>query len=221
MPTVKDLMGSGIPALPASLLGGATTIDGNLTLTGTTVIQSNSADGADSYRLDITASGAYADASRGSYISMAGNENGSSGYITLGGGGTATSYINFTIGHASASIRFLNNSSALLLSCNNSGDLTFDATNGGNLIIARAGKGIQIKEGSNARMGITTLVAGVATVSNTSVTANTRVIWARQVTAGTPGNIGITLSAGANFAFTNSSATETSTVAWVLVEPAA
>src|SRR6056297_1123016 len=49
----------------------------------------------------------------------------------------------------------------------------------GDLIIATAGKGLQIKEGSNARMGTGTLVAGTLTVANTSVTANTVIMVSR------------------------------------------
>lgn len=45
----------------------------------------------------------------------------------------------------------------------------------GNLSVTAAGKGLQIKEGSNARMGTATLTAGTVTIANTSVTANTRV----------------------------------------------
>ncbi len=39
-----------------------------------------------------------------------------------------------------------------------------------------AGKGFQVKEGSNAKQGTATLVSGTVTVTNTSVTANSRIL---------------------------------------------
>lgn len=41
--------------------------------------------------------------------------------------------------------------------------------------ISTAGKGLKVAEGSNAKQGTATLVAGTVTVSNTSVTANSRI----------------------------------------------
>ena len=222
MPSIKDLMGAGIPALPATLLGGAITLDGNITLTQTsTSIVANSADAADSYRLDIAAGGAIADQTRGAFITMSGNENAATGSIDLGAGNTATSMINLILGNASGEVRIKNNSGNRLWYFGNGGDLTVDATNGGNLVIARAGKGLQIKEGSNARMGTATLVGGTIAVANTSVTASTRVIYCRSTTGGTAGHLSTTQSAGVSFTITSSSGTDTSTCVWMLVEPSA
>lgn len=52
-----------------------------------------------------------------------------------------------------------------------SGELQFNC----NLSIETAGKGIDIKEGSNARMGTDTLSAGFAQVATTAVTTNSRI----------------------------------------------
>ena len=93
----------------------------------------------------------------------------------------------------------------------------------GNFIAAAIGAGIKIKEGSNARMGVATLVAGTVTVSNTSVTANTRIQLTIQSlgTVTAPKAIGITArSAGTSFTITSADATDTSVVAWELIEPA-
>ncbi len=83
-------------------------------------------------------------------------------------------------------------------------------------------KGIQIKEGSNTRMGVATLVAGTVTVSNTSVTANTRIMLTTQSVVGTVGVPYISARvAGTSFTITSSSGgLDNSTVAWVLIEPA-
>ncbi|MBC2903144.1 hypothetical protein [Streptomyces cupreus] len=90
----------------------------------------------------------------------------------------------------------------------------------GNLICDVAGKGLRIKEGSNARMGTATLVGGTVTVSNTSVTASTRIVLTRSTTGGTVGHLSYTVSAGTSFTINSSSGTDTSTVVWLLAEPA-
>ncbi|MFF9270419.1 right-handed parallel beta-helix repeat-containing protein [Streptomyces rochei] len=88
------------------------------------------------------------------------------------------------------------------------------------LNLGSAGGGIAIKEGANARMGVSTLAAGTVTVANTSVTANTRVAVFRQAAGGAVGHLSVTKVAGTSFTITSSSATDTSVVAWVLFEPA-
>jgi hypothetical protein len=46
---------------------------------------------------------------------------------------------------------------------------------GGDIDVSTAGKGLRVAEGSNAKQGTATLVAGTVTVANTSVTANSRI----------------------------------------------
>lgn len=88
------------------------------------------------------------------------------------------------------------------------------------IYITTAGKGLRIKEGSNARMGTATLVAGSVVVSNTSVTASSRILISRMASGGTLGHLSVAVSAGASFTITSSSGTDTSTVAWMIMEPA-
>jgi hypothetical protein len=89
----------------------------------------------------------------------------------------------------------------------------------GNLALNTAGTGIQVKEGSNARSGTVALVGGVVTVSNTSVSANTRIQLTSQADGGTPGFLRVSArTAGTNFIITSSNALDTSTVAYFLVE---
>ncbi|WP_228915890.1 right-handed parallel beta-helix repeat-containing protein [Streptomyces sp. DH20] len=88
------------------------------------------------------------------------------------------------------------------------------------LNLGAAGGGIAIAEGANARMGVATLAAGTVTVANTSVTATTRVAVFRQAAGGTLGHLSATADPGVGFTVDSSSAADTSTVAWVLVEPA-
>lgn len=94
---------------------------------------------------------------------------------------------------------------------------------GDNLKIDTVGKGIYIKEGTNATMGVATLVLGVATVSTTKVTANSRIFICPEAlgTIASPVALAVTArSAGTSFTITSANLTDTSTVAWVIMEPA-
>jgi len=82
------------------------------------------------------------------------------------------------------------------------------------------GSMLSIKEGSNHWGGIATLVGGTVTVNTTVVTANSRIYITPQSVGGTPGWVGISArSVGTSFTITSSSGTDTSTVAWLIVEP--
>lgn len=84
-----------------------------------------------------------------------------------------------------------------------------------------AGKGLRVKEGTNAKMGTAVLITGTKVVSTTAVTANSRILLTSQVDGGTPGFLRVSArTAGTSFTITSSSGTDTSTVAWMLVEPA-
>jgi hypothetical protein len=89
------------------------------------------------------------------------------------------------------------------------------------VVIGLAGKGLRIKEGTNARMGVATLVAGTITVANTSVTANTRIQLTIQNASGTIGTVYVSAkTAGTSFVITSTNAAHTSSVLWELKEPA-
>lgn len=97
---------------------------------------------------------------------------------------------------------------------------------GGDIIIRPGvgnGTGINgnfgILDGADKPMGVATLVAGTVTVNNELITANTRVFLTVQTAGGTQGFLSVTRVAGTSFTITSTSATETSTVAWLLVEP--
>ena len=89
--------------------------------------------------------------------------------------------------------------------------------------LGTAGNGIYIKEGANATSGIATLVAGTVTISTTKVTANSRIYLSPQ-TLGTilrPVGLGVTARVAAtSFTITSMDITDTSDVAWLIVEPA-
>ena len=90
------------------------------------------------------------------------------------------------------------------------------------IALPAAGDGLAIKEGSNATMGVATLVAGTVTVSTTKVTANSRIF----LSVETLGTVTIATavavtgrSAGTSFDITSSDVLDTSDIAWLIVEP--
>lgn len=91
------------------------------------------------------------------------------------------------------------------------------------LKLSTVGKGIYIKEGTNAMMGTGTLVGGTATISTTKVTASSR-IFVTDTGGGVVGNIGAlyisAVSAGTSFAVTSNNPIDTSTFNWIIIEPA-
>jgi hypothetical protein len=91
------------------------------------------------------------------------------------------------------------------------------------LTISTAGKGLTLTEGSNAKMGTATLNGVTAvTVSNTSVTANSRIFLTVQTPAGTVGGAAYVsaITAGTSFQIKGILAGDTSTVAYLIVEHA-
>lgn len=91
-----------------------------------------------------------------------------------------------------------------------------------NVVLAEAGNGLQVKEGSNARLGRATLVAGTVTVANTSVTASTEIfVTCQDPNGGVPGAAYISArTPGVSFDITSTSVADTCIEAWHLVEPA-
>jgi hypothetical protein len=88
----------------------------------------------------------------------------------------------------------------------------------GSLAIGTLGKGLTVKSGAGAKVGQATLVAGTVTVTNTNITANSRIFLTVSTAGGTQGFLSTTKSAGASFTITSTSATETSVVDWFIVE---
>jgi len=100
-----------------------------------------------------------------------------------------------------------------------SGDVEVQA---GELKVITAGKGLSVAEGANARMGTGTLNgAAEVTINTTAVTANSRIFLSIQAPGGTPsGQIYVSSRiAGTSFGV-KSVALDTSTFAWLIVEPA-
>lgn len=93
----------------------------------------------------------------------------------------------------------------------------------GNIALETAGNGLQIKEGTNATMGVVTLVAGTATVSTTQALTASRIFLTAQSLGTVTIGQGLAVSArvnGTSFTILSQSAIDTSVVAWMIVNPA-
>jgi hypothetical protein len=93
----------------------------------------------------------------------------------------------------------------------------------GSVTLPTAGNGILIKEGTNATMGVATLVAGTVTVSTNKVTANSRIFLTGQNLGTITVPVGYAVSArtgGTSFTILSANALDTSAVAWQIIEPA-
>ncbi|MFI6458867.1 glycosyl hydrolase family 28-related protein [Streptomyces sp. NPDC050538] len=90
------------------------------------------------------------------------------------------------------------------------------------IVAALAGKGLRVKEGTNAKMGTLTLNGATAvTVATTAVTATSRIFLTIQAPGGTPAGIAYVSARTAGTSFSvKGVAGDTSTVAWLIVEPA-
>lgn len=90
------------------------------------------------------------------------------------------------------------------------------------VIIGLAGKGLRVKEGTNAKMGTATLNGTTAvTVTTSAVTATSRIYLTINTPGGTPASPYVfTRTAGTSFQIKSTGASDTSTVAWHIVEPA-
>ncbi len=92
------------------------------------------------------------------------------------------------------------------------------------LALETVGMGFKIKEGSNATMGIATLVGGTVTVNTTKTTANSR-IFLTVNGVGVLANLGNIYEAKANriagtsFIIKSSNSSDTSVVVWQIIEP--
>ena len=116
--------------------------------------------------------------------------------------------------------------SYLIISGNGVGffDVTSTAANAyGDFKIATAGKGLYVKEGTNATMGVATLVLGTVVVSTTKVTANSRIFLMHQNLGTITVPVGVAVSArtaGTSFTILSANLSDTSSIAWMIVEPA-
>lgn len=146
--------------------------------------------------------------------------------VTTGDGYVAFQNDSAFVADNPAIISTVTSSKTLYLYASGSPVLNMELTDGaltsaGNITASVAGSGLRVKEGTNAKMGAATLVGGTVTVNTTAVTASSRIYLTSQADGGTPGFQRVSARVAAtSFTITSSSGTDTSTVAWMIVEPA-
>jgi len=98
----------------------------------------------------------------------------------------------------------------------------------GGVTIQTVGKGLNVKEGTNARMGQSVFSSGTVTITTTAVTANSRIFLTRAIAIGTAlGGLTVgTITAGTSFVVSAVKADGTTETAdgsyfnWIIMEPA-
>lgn len=86
--------------------------------------------------------------------------------------------------------------------------------------IQTIGDGISIAEGSNATMGLATLVTGSKVVNTSKVTANSRILLTAQNSSGTAGSVYVSArTVGTSFTITSTSALDSRNIAWIILNP--
>lgn len=91
------------------------------------------------------------------------------------------------------------------------------ATNG-NLVLGTAGNKIVIATGANASVGTSAaMTTGAVTVATTASSTTALIYYSRKTTGGTSGQVSITAQDATGFTLTSTSATETSTFNWWII----
>jgi hypothetical protein len=142
-------------------------------------------------------------------------------YGTLSLNGSGGAEIDFKTGGAvswgiynigSASLRFFSGSTDYMIIT------SVNVQIAGDIKSTIVGKGLYLKEGTNAVMGTSTLVAGTVTVNTTKVTANSRIFINISTPGGVQGITSYTISAGTSFTVTSTNVADTSSFNWVIIE---
>lgn len=89
----------------------------------------------------------------------------------------------------------------------------------GNISLTTAGNKLKIATGSNASIGVSAaMTAGTITISTTAVTTNSRIFLTHATLGGTQGILSVgTITDGTSFVINSSSATDTGTVNWIII----
>lgn len=169
------------------------------------------------FLVENSTAGAFINIRAGGYVDIYANTGRVAQFNFSSTGGQYLKMVNATTGN-SPSIAAEGSDTNITLALAGKGTGNVAVTTGA-LAINTVGKGLQIKTGTNSKAGTATLVAGTVTVANTSVTANSIIMLTSQVNGGTPGFLRVTAkTAGTSFVITSSSGTDTSTVAWHIIE---
>lgn len=209
---VSGALSAGTAVISGTLSAGATTVSGGLTTDTETITSAHTANNA---MLEITNTASSATPVIRATINAAGD-------LIFGGrvtGDTNSRIVMDITAGGVPRIRFGSGSAAPDAFITRPA-VGVVAINVADLDINTVGRGLQIAEGANARMGTATLVAGVVTVANTTITANTRIFLSVQSVGGTQGLLRVSNRVvGTSFQVSSANAADTSTFAWLLLEP--
>jgi hypothetical protein len=140
--------------------------------------------------------------------------------IEFGYGGGSSTFVSNVVFKGNGDVGIGTASPASLFSVGSSSqfqvDSSGDVSTTGTLS-TQAGLEVQ-STGSNKKLGQATLIGGTMTVSNTSVTANSRIFLSVSTAGGVQGFLSYSKSVGASFTIQSTSAADTSTVDWFIVE---
>lgn len=145
---------------------------------------------------------------------------GVTGLIVQGPGGAG----NYGFGQVGRSDFHYTGADFPTMTVESSGTPAFGALDSGGFIsTATAGIGYMVREGSNAKQGVSAaMTAGAVTVANTSVTANSRIFVTRAPGGTNPGAVYVSAqTAGTSFVITSTNAADTGTAYYVIFEPTA
>lgn len=131
----------------------------------------------------------------------------------------ANKFVNFGIG-ATGPLKFnCTTANAVDILWNTTDTSTIGSATACPLSVSVGSGGVAVLEtGSNKKLGSAVLVGGTVTVSNTSVSANTRVFLTRSTTGGVLGNLSTTKINATSFTINSDNIADTSTVNWLLIE---
>jgi hypothetical protein len=217
-------MGGTLAVTGASTLTGNTTVGGTFGVTGNTTLQGltvqqpasmNTINASATTLTQLTVSGATA---LGSTATATLAAAATVGYASLV---TADTFDRFRI-LASGAHEWGSGAAARNIGLSRGADNRLDLTTA-DFRIATAGRGLQIAEGANAKQGAATLVAGAVTVNTTAVAANSRIHLTVQSlgTVAAPKAVAVTArTAATSFTITSEDATDTSVVAWTIIDAA-
>jgi hypothetical protein len=185
-------------------------------------VRSDTADGADSKRIEINSGGAAGGEARGAYLRLFGNESASPGNLFLGAGLPGASF------YRGVSHSFQNgDGTAQYWAVTSAGNFEANATNGGDLIISRTGRTISLQEATpaSACMGVATPNGNTnVTVTTSCAVTGARIFYTRVGAVTNMASISTTTNpAGASFQFASTNAADTlaSSVVWMIVKESA
>lgn len=216
-----DLSVSDTATINTLSVTGNATVGGNTTMTGTLTVNGNTT--LAGVTVTSAASMGVVNASQVNVTSL--NSTGKA-TITLGSA-TAAAYGSLVTGDTFDRFQGLANGNLSWGTGTAARDVTLSRTAAGqlsvtgNFVISGAGNGLKVAQGTNATIGTATLTLGSVTVNTTAVTANSVIMLTVQQIGTVSQPKAMTIAnktAGTSFQIVSEDATDTSTVAWWIID---